>query len=187
MILSNEIEALQRQFDQLAECSGDEILARYAMQQPQRPTGFYWQSRWLAGRVLRWLQSKGILRADPWPASLKHAATSRDAKPLLIWAVSADPDTLREACKGISDLVDDLPGFAPVLVTDRADFAFFSRQRWLVEYIPRLAGEGELFEIRKARFLARLYRGSPVLPVTAGLASASQAEEIHQWIVRRKP
>ena len=178
MILSNEIEALQRQLDQLAECSDDEIQARYAMRQPQRPTGFYWQSRWLAGRVLRWLQSKGILRTDPWPASLKHAATSRHAKPLLIWAVSANPDTLREACRGVSGLLDVIPGFAPVLVTDVADFAFYSRLGWLVEYLPPVAGEGKPFETRKAMLIARLYRGAPALPVAAGLAPESTTQEI---------
>jgi hypothetical protein len=103
---------------------------------------------------------------------------------LLIWAVGTDRDTLREACGGFSKLHDSLPGFAPVLVTDVADFAFFSRLGWLVEYLPRLAGEGGPYEERKARFLARLYRGAPTLPVDAGLEVGSRLEEICQWVVR---
>jgi hypothetical protein len=89
---------------------------------------------------------------------------------------------LREACGGFSRMQDSLPGFALVLVTDVADFAFFSRLGWLVEYLPELAGQGEAYEDRKARLLARLYRGAPVLPVRAGLESGSRAEEIRRWV-----
>jgi hypothetical protein len=104
----------------------------------------------------------------------------------LIWAVGTDRNTLREACSGFCELQGSLRGFAPVLITDVADFAFFSRLGWLVEYLPDLSGQGEPYEERKARLLARLYRGAPVLPVGAGLQSGSRAEEIRQWITRSK-
>lgn len=182
--LGDEIEAVRRHLDQLVRPPDDELLRRYTILRPRRPTGLYWQLRWLAGCALRWLESKGILRSNPWPVTLKHTKSSRNARPLLIWAVGANPRTLREACDGLSGLLESEPGFAPVLVTDVADFAFFSRLGWLVEYLPRLAGDGEPFEDRKVRFLARLYRGAPVLPVNAGLKSGSQAAEIRRWIVR---
>lgn len=184
MSLSGEIAALQQHLEELARAPDEELVARYTMQRPQRPPGFYWQLRWLAGRVLRWLASQGILQSDPWPASLKHAGTSSKAKPLLIWAVGADPDTLREACRGISGLLDAIPGFAPVLVTDVADFSYFSRLGWLVEYLPRLTGQGEPYEERKLKHLARLYRGAPVLPVIAGLETDCLADNIRQWLMR---
>ena len=91
---------------------------------------------------------------------------------MLIWAVGADPETLREACTGLSEQWDSLPGFAPVLITDVADFAFFSRLGWLVEYLPRLTGQGVAYEERKLKYIARLYRGAPVLPVSAGLTAS---------------
>lgn len=184
MSISDEIEALQQQLDELAQSSDDELLARYAIQRPQRPPGLYWQMRWFAGRILRWLQLRGILHADPWPVNLKHVKRIHNARPLLIWAVGADPETLRKACDGFSGLLETTPGFAPVLVTDVADFAFFSRLGWLVEYLPSLAGEGEPFEQRKARLLARLYHDAPALPVRAGMASGSQADELRQWLMR---
>lgn len=180
MSLVDDIEALRRQLDALAEAPDDDLLQRYTLQRPPRPPGLYWQLRWLTGRILRWFESKGVLRADPWPVSLGHAQTRRNAKPLLIWAVGADHDTLHEACSGIAELLDASPGFAPVLVTDVADFAFFSRLGWLVEYLPALAGEGTPFETRKAQFLARLYRGAPALPVSAGLATEATAQEIRR-------
>lgn len=184
MSLSGDIAALQQHLEDLACAPDEELVARYTMQRPRRPPGFYWQLRWLAGRVLRWLASQGILQSDPWPVNLKHAKRGQDARPLLIWAVGADLETLRNACDGFSRLLETTPGFAPVLVTDVADFAFFSRLGWLVEYLPSLAGEGEPFENRKARLLARLYHGAPALPVRAGTASGSQADELRQQLMR---
>jgi hypothetical protein len=183
MSLSGEITALQEHLEELARTPDDELLARYTMQPPRRPSGFYWQLRWLAGRTLRWLASQGILQSDPWPVSLKHAATNSKAKPLLIWAIGVDRSTLREACGGFSAMLDDLPGFAPVLVTDVADFAFFSRLGWLVEYLPTVAGHGEIFAARKARFVARLYRGVPVLPASAGLEIDCPADNLRQLLM----
>jgi hypothetical protein len=90
---------------------------------------------------------------------------------LVIWAVGADRETLREACTNLHEQWHSFHGYAPVLITDIADFGFFSRLGWLVEYLPRLAGQGEPYEERKLKYLARLYRGAPVLPVSAGLDS----------------
>src|SRR5690606_9673716 len=103
--------------------------------------------------------------------------TSAGAKPLLIWAVGADRGSLRESFRGFARMQEALPNFAFVVVTDVADFAFFSRLGWLVEYLPRVSGEGEQYEERKARFLARLYRDAPVLPLKAGLGSATSFAE----------
>lgn len=166
-------DQLNRYLEQLADSLDDQLLARYTMQRPDRPPGLYWQLRWLAGRVLRWLESTGILRSEPWPVSLKQAGSGGGARPLLIWAVGTDRETLRNACDALSGRMHELPDFSPVLVTDVADFAYFSRLGWLVEYLPRLSGHGEPFEDRKSKHLARLYRGAPVLPATAG----SEAED----------
>jgi hypothetical protein len=173
-----EIEALQRHLDVLARTSDDDLTKRYSLRWPRRPPGLYWQFRWLVGLILRCLEATRIWRPDPWPVALKHATANGTARPLLIWAIGADCDTLRQACNGLSRHLDALPGFAPVLVTDVADFAFFSRLGWLVEYLPRLAGEGEPYEERKLKFLARLYHGAPVLPASA----ACQADDIRRWL-----
>jgi hypothetical protein len=167
--LKEEIKVLERRLSELAAHPDDELAERYRFKRSPRPPGLYWQLRGLAGHVFRWLEARSPWRKKPWPASLKHHPSNPKALPLLIWAVGTDGDTLREACTGLSQRWDSMPGFAPVLITDVADFAFYSRLGWLVEFLPRLAGHGEPYEERKLKYLARLYRGAPVLPVSAGL------------------
>lgn len=180
MSAANDIERLRRFLDELAAGADDE-LRRYELRHPRMPPGLYWQARWLAGRVLRALESIGIKKADPWPAGLKQLPGSGGARPLLLWAEGTDPDTLRAACRRLEKLLSSVPGYAVVLVTNVADFAFFSRLGWLVEYLPDIEGEGEPYARRKARFLARLYRGAPALPVTAVLAPEA-ADELGRWL-----
>ena len=183
---ADELETLRTHLDTLSRDSADETLERYAMDRPRRPPGLYWQLRWLAGRTIRWLQSLGVLYADPWPVALQHSGLPRSAKPILIWGVGADKADLRKACGQLSDFLDTLPGYAPVLVTDQPDFAFYSRLGWLVEYLPDVSGEGEAFAARKERFLARIYRGAPALPFRVGLDLGSGAEELRQWLKARE-
>jgi hypothetical protein len=148
------------------------------------PPGIYWRARWLVGKLLRWLESMRLKEPDPWPVRLRQITGDANAKPLLIWAIGTDRDTLRDACRGFLKLHHSLSSFAPVLITDAADFAFFSRLGWLVEYVPSLSGEGCPYENRKARFLARLYHGAPALPVEAGLEVETAAEEIRRSVMR---
>lgn len=177
-----KVRRLQRHLNDLESDRDEALTSQYTLQKPPRPPGLYWQLRWLAGIILRWTEPLGLWRGDGWPASLKGASAGPTARPFLIWAVGTDRDTLRRACAGFQELHESLPGFVPVLVTDVADFAFFARLGWLVEYLPVLAGVGEVYERRKARFLARLYRGAPVLPAELGLEGANRAEEMRQWI-----
>ena len=184
MNVDEDIAALERHLQELAATPDEALSNSYAMHRPNRPPGLYWQLRWLAGRTLRWLESVGILSANPWPVSLAHTNRKRDAEPVLIWAVGTDRDVLREATRTFSALFEEMPGFAPVLVTDVADFAFFSRLGWLVEYLPAIDGDGEPFEARKARHLARLYRTKPALPINAGLAPEITVQTLRRWIKR---
>lgn len=182
MDLAAEMERLRQHLDDLAQVDDDAFTTRYTLRRPPLPPGVYWQLRALAGRTLRRMEQMGILRPDPWPASLKHSPARARAKPFLIWAVGTERDTLREACSGFAEVQDSVPGFAPVLVTDVADFAFFSRLGWLVEYVPQLPGGGEPYENRKIRLLARLYPVAPVVPASAGMRSGSGAEELRQCL-----
>jgi hypothetical protein len=180
MGLKEDIDALRQYLDDLAGNSDDD-LARYQLLRPSKPPGHYWQIRWFAGRILRWLESARLKQSDPWPVGLKHHGSAR-AKPLLIWAIGTDRETQRTACRRLTDLRVDRIGFSPVLVTDVADFAFFSRLGWLVEYLPIMEGQGQPYEERKARFLARLYRGAPALPVGAISKADRHADEIRRWL-----
>lgn len=179
-----EIEALARHLDELANDRDVDWAQRYTLRRPRMPPGLKWKLRWLAGRVVRGLESIGVLRPDPWPASLRQSGAGARAQPLLIWALGTDRDSLRKACDGIARLQASLPEFAPVLVTDVADFAFYSRLGWLVEYLPRLSGEGEPYDERKMKFLARLYGGAPVLPVSIGLDADCRVDDIRQYLER---
>lgn len=179
---TEDTEVLRQHLDELADYE-DAELARYELMRPAKPPGLYWQLRWLAGRTLRWLESKGLKQPDRWPVSLKHHGTAK-AKPLLIWAVGTDREKLRLACRRLDEMQFDTSGFVPVLVTDVADFAFFSRLGWLVEYLPTLSGEGHAYEVRKARFIARLYRNAPALTVNEVLSNHTW-EDIQRAVLTR--
>ena len=186
MSAETEILQLRRHLDNLVT-KGEEGLARYALRWPPIPPGAYWRLRWVAGLLLRCLESVRLRAADPWPANLKQAGGASDAKPLLIWGIGVDRSTLLEGCRSIPDVRRAAPGFAPVLITNTAEFAFFSRLGCLVEYLPAISGQGEAYEKRKAKMLAGLYRGAPLLTIRAILENASRPGEIRRLIDEQGP
>lgn len=168
MDVEEEIKELRRHLYELARDPDDALFQRYELRRPPMPPGTYWRLRWLAGCLLRWLRSLPFLQPQTWPVNLKQSRHA-SAKALLLWGMGLDRETLRAACRRFSELQVAGQEFAPVLITDVADFAFYSRLGWLVEYVPHLAGEGTAYDERKLKFLARLYRGIPGLPVSIGL------------------
>jgi hypothetical protein len=180
-----DIAALRQKLDALATEPDDGLSQRYVLRRPQLPKTLYWQLRRLAAETLRLLDRIGLRDGSPWPAQLKHMPGSAKAAPLLIWAQGMDRDTLREACRGLQRLLGDMPDFAPVLLTDVADFAFFSRLGWMVEYLPELDGEGESYAARKARLVARIYKDAPVVPAEVGLHQDLATADLRRWIRSR--
>jgi hypothetical protein len=89
-----------------------------------------------------------------------------------------DRDELRSACGRIRELQTGSPGWAPVLVTDVADFAFFSRLNWLVEYVPSLSAPADGYFEHKLRYLAWRYRDVPALSVTAEIKGDMQLKDL---------
>ena len=173
---------MRQQFAALA-ASRDDELARFELRWPPMPPGLYWRMRWLVGFLLRCLEWMKLKKPDAWPVSLRHSPGNARARPYLIWALGTDKETLRRACRGFAEIGAALPGFVPVLVTDVPDFAFFSRLGWLVEYVPELPGAGESYAVRKAQFIARLYRTAPVVPVSVGLQAGEHAAEIRSGLL----
>lgn len=114
----------------------------------------------------------------PWLPTLKHVLVAEDARTLLIWAPGAKRDELRQACEGFSTRLKGNSALAPVLVTDVADFSYFSRLGWLVEYLPELSGDVGSYRERKRRYLAWRYRDALVVPISAGLASEAEWDEL---------
>lgn len=179
MSIREEVETLNRELAALADSPDTGLLGRYNFSQRPMPRGLYRKLRRLAGRLLHALGLYPSPYAQQrWQSGLKHAEGTEDAEPLLIWALGEDRETIREACRGFVKSQALGSGVAPVLVTDVADFAFFSRLGWLVEYLPELAGEGESYRERKKRYLAWLYRDALVLPLSAGLAPEAEWEPL---------
>jgi hypothetical protein len=164
--LEADFRALRRELQELAGTADDD-LDRYWIASPSAPPGIYWKARWFVGWMSRRLEALGVWRPDPWPVRLRQDDGPVRATPLLVWAVGLDPSSLRKSCEKLCQVNDLVADYAPVLVTDVADFSYYSRLGWLIEYLPGLAGEGEAYQSRKARFLARLYRGAPALPADA--------------------
>lgn len=131
-------------------------------------------------RFVKWLLASAKLTSPHvtsyrWSSALKHTPIMVEARTLLIWALGAEHDELRQACEILSKRLRDCsPPLLPVLVTDVADFAYFSRLGWLVEYLPELSGGGQSYRARKQHYLAWRYRDALVVPITANSASTSE-------------
>jgi hypothetical protein len=156
-----------------------ELAKRYALRFPPRERlSLYRRLRIAVGQTLRNLGLRRTPPPEPWLVGLKHVASSDSARPLVIWALGVERDTLRVACRNLQALLSASPDFAPVLVTDVVDFAFFSRTGWLVEYLPVLSAPAEGYGERKRRYLAWQYRDAPALPVSALLKEGVRIEEL---------
>lgn len=179
MSLRADIEALREELARLASEADTGLQSRYALWHPpgQRRT-LYRRFRKALGRLLRRLHLRPTRPIEPWLTGLRHARQSDGAPTLVIWALGADREQLREACRGFERLLDGMPGWAPVLITDVADFAFYSRLGWLVEYVPTLSEPAQGFRERKRRYLAWRYREARSLPVYTGLAEGVQIEDL---------
>ena len=179
MTLVQETEALRARLREWANDPEWALLVRYELL-PQKPLPV-WRRR-LSHKVGRLLRVLGLSRSrylkQPWHSGLKHVQHPPQARPLLIWSEGHDHQFVRDACEGMQRLLVDRPEFLPVLVTDVAEFAFYSRLGWLVEYLPELSGTGPSYRERKRRYLAWRYRDALAVPLSAGLANASEWEQV---------
>ena len=180
--IADEVAELRQQLDQLASAPREPQLDRYEMQRPERPKGLYWQLRWLVGGLLRRLAKAGILPSNPWPTGLAHTDRKKGAKPVLVWGLGASREQIRDGCDALSRFFENRNDIAPVLVTDVADFAYFSRLSWLIEYVPHIVGNGENFESRKLKLLAKVYPGAAILPLRSGLLDGVSPGDVLRWI-----
>jgi hypothetical protein len=180
-----EADSLRRRLKQLANEYDSGIDRRYDLQfiSPEE-LKFSRRLRRATGRLLRRL---GLMRPlpprpptplEPWLTELDHVDYGNTAKPLLIWAMDVDRDELRSACDRIRELQTGSPNWAPVLVTDVADFAFFSRLNWLVEFVPSLSAPADEYFGHKLHYLAWRYRNVPALSVTTAIKENMSLEDL---------
>lgn len=123
------------------------------------------------GRILRLLGlSRYFYIKQGWDARLKHAPRPDDARTLVFWNDIADKAEAHAACEKGRVLLQDKKDYVPVLVTEHADFAYYSRLGWLVEYLPRIAGKEtspEAYVETKKKYLAFRYREALHMPLSA--------------------
>jgi hypothetical protein len=166
-----EQKSLRAHLDSLASQADESLPRRYALKPlPTEQPSLYRRARRAVGRLLRRLGLRADVPLEPWLAGLSHMPAPADAQPLLIWAIGCDAETLHSACRELERRLRGSTHFSPVLVTDVADFTFFSRLGWLVEYVPTLDVPGGDYAYRKQRYLAWRYRGAPALPVRAAFS-----------------
>ena len=129
---------------------------------------------WRIGRLSRVLslsRSRYVRRL--WDCGMKHGGGSYALKPLVIWAEGDTPEQVQTACSAFKGLLVE-SGLVPVLVTDVADFAFYSRLGWLVEYLPAIGGDNLSYRERKKRYLAWRYRDAILVPLGAAFATQDE-------------
>jgi hypothetical protein len=170
-----EAKALRRRLRDIARRPEWDLLTRYDLLRKKPPAS---RAERVWRRVRHLMASVKLISPHvtqyPWLATLKHGPVSADVQTVMIWAVGADRQELRDACEGFSKKLHNRNDLAPVLVTDIADFAFYSRLGWLVEYLPDLSGEGPSYRERKQAYFAWRYRDACIVPLSAGMASESE-------------
>lgn len=179
MNVVEETRALREELAALAAKPEWDVLARYDLLREKPPQALH-ERVWRSAR--RVFAAAGLMPPHvtnyPWQPALKHAPAAEDARTLLIWALNVEREALRRSCEAIAKRLQAGPAFAPVLVTDVADFAYYSRLAWFVEYLPELSGEGPSYRERKRRHLAWRYRDAVSVPVSAGLADEAAWQEV---------
>ena len=171
MIDRYEVMSLRRQWKVLARNFDRRVALRYRM----KPQG--WREHLLdqVADVLSMLGLKrGYVPKGGWPAALKHADCQEDGVVVLIWALGSSRETIRVASQGFARFAGQPMKFSPVLLTDVADYVFYSRLGWLVEYLPSWRGKLPSYYEQKLAYLAWRYRDAIVVPVAAGLANEAE-------------
>ncbi len=179
MSLVQETQVLREMLAAWAADPEWDLLCRYDLLRKKPPSLL--RDRWFL-RIKKILAGFGLVRPHvtkySWLPALKHAQPNGGSKILLIWAMGVERDDLRIACEGFIKRLDRISGIVPVLITDIADFAYFSRLQWLVEYVPTLSGEGVSYRTRKEHYLAWRYRNALVVPASVGNACEAEWNEV---------
>lgn len=180
MSTADDVMALRRKLEALAAGFDAGVIHRYRLRLPPAcRVSLYRRLRAAAGSVLRRAGLRRKLQHEPWLPGLRHAGDTAGTSAFLIWATGMARDDLRRACATFQALQSGIPDKVPVLVTDVADFAFYARLGWLVEYLPNLAEPAQRFAGQKVCYLAWRYRDAPAVPASIGLRPNLQIQDLH--------
>src|SRR5690606_38630010 len=109
-----EVTELRRNLEQAARDAGMALIKRYELRFPPKESrSLYRRLRITIGRLLRWLRLRRTRPPEPWLPGLKHVEQS-EGSPFVVWALDADREALRTACRGFVELQRTLPGWVPV-------------------------------------------------------------------------
>jgi len=165
-----EIRALRAALADMAGETDPELVRRYVLKFPSTEhLSLYRRMRIRLGAILRDLGLRPRRQLEPWLATLEHMPVHEDARPVIIWALDMERDAVREACRKFASLLSGLPELVPVLITDTADFSFYSRLGWLVEYLPDFDALANQYAERKRHYLAWRYKDAASVPASIGL------------------
>ena len=172
MTYEKEVLGLRERLCSLARQADSSLVLRYALKPvPGSQLSPYRRFRRAIGRLLRRLRLKETRPPEQWETALQHGESPQGAPPVVVWGMGTKVDELRAACESMKRALASA-GYAPVLITDVADFAFYSRLGWLVEFVPTWS---KSYAERKLAYLAWRYRNAAAVPLsrteghTAGL------------------
>ena len=155
------------------------LLVRYTLRplDPKR-LSLYRRLRIKVGRKLRdW----GLRpESQPWVAGMQaNSGDYRTDNPLLVWAVDCGLEDLRKPCRALADMLRRSDKhYDVVLVTDIADFAFYSRLGWLIEFVPVLSVGQADYALEKQRYIAWRYRNARHVSILSEFDDANSIEAI---------
>lgn len=175
MIDQAELQAVRRQWQALERGFDRRPALRYRLgPQGWRETLRYRLADALA--TIGW--RRGFVPQGGWPVALKHAECAEEGPAVVIWAIGSPREAIRKACDDIARLAGQPARFSPVLLTDVADFAYYARLGWLVEYLPTWAGQAANHRERKLAYLAWRYRNALVAPLSAAAATPKEWNDL---------
>ncbi len=178
MDITQKTQQLRAQLRAWANDPDWDLMVRYELLPQKPPPQWHHRLSQRVGRLFRVMRlDRTRYRNQGWHAGLKHASFQPEAKPLLFWSEGTGQKEVRAACTGAQSLLQSHPEWLPVLVTDVADFTFYSRLQWLVEYLPHLGQDSDYYS-QKRRYLAWRYRNALALPLVAGLVDQKEFDAL---------
>lgn len=135
-----------------------------------------WQRLWCF--TFHTLQLARLLLSS-WHPGLKHGCANPSGTVVLLDDLD-DHSDFHQVCTSLKELLANYSSLAPVLITEHADFAFYSRLGWLVEYLPKTLPNHEAYIARKKRYLAWRYKYALVIPLSAGRATEEEFKVLMQ-------
>ena len=182
MTLHEQTSMVQEQFYSLRDKpEWRRLLFRYALLPRNRHIPFYEHIWWFCFHMLRLaglFLSKRLFLAS-WHPGLKHGCANPSGTVVILDDLD-DHSDFHQVCTSLRRHLVNYPSLAPVLITDHADFAFYSRLGWLVEYLPKTLPNHEAYIARKKRYLAWRYKYALVIPLSAGRATKEEFKVLMQ-------